>query len=43
MMLNLMGVANRVVMVMRVVGEDVEGVPKRLEAAGERVVDVRPG
>ncbi|GAB1858827.1 hypothetical protein MHTCC0001_36710 [Flavobacteriaceae bacterium MHTCC 0001] len=30
-------------LVMRVVGEDVEGVPKRLEAAGERVVDVRPG
>ena len=30
-------------LVMRVVGEDVEGGPKRLEAAGERVVDVRPG
>lgn len=30
-------------LVMRVVGEDVEGVSKRLEAAGERVVDVRPG
>ena len=30
-------------LVMRVVGEDVEGVPDRLRAAGERVVDVRPG
>jgi acetoin utilization protein AcuB len=30
-------------LVMRVVGEDVEGVPERLKAAGERVVDVRPG
>ncbi|RTG97865.1 CBS and ACT domain-containing protein [Thermus scotoductus] len=30
-------------LVLRVVGEDVEGVPDRLRAAGERVVDVRPG
>ena len=30
-------------LVIRVVGEDVEGVPERLKAAGERVVDVRPG
>ncbi|GGN05780.1 acetoin dehydrogenase [Thermus composti] len=30
-------------LVMRVVGEDVEGVPGRLRAAGEKVVDVRPG
>ncbi|WP_022798422.1 CBS and ACT domain-containing protein [Thermus islandicus] len=30
-------------LVMRVVGEDVAGVPERLKAAGERVVDVRSG
>ncbi|TBH16508.1 CBS domain-containing protein [Thermus thermamylovorans] len=30
-------------LVLRVVGEGVEGVPERLRAAGERVVDVRPG
>lgn len=30
-------------LVLRVVGEGVEGVPDRLRAAGEKVVDVRPG
>ncbi len=30
-------------LVLRVVGEDLEGVPERLRALGEKVLDVRPG